>query len=964
MELVSREKEIALLNAALDRAEAGALQIVFVTGEPGAGKTALVETFIEQAEKQRPSLLVGVGKCFEIASAGQEPYAPMLSMLDRIYTAPGATNGWRLLGRAMADLAPDWLQILPAGNVAAAVIRSIQWGQREFGDKGDGIDKQRHMVQFANILRLASKDHLVLLWVDDLQWSDNASLDLISFLADQIATEKILLVCAYRSTDVAAPTPFGPHPVRKLVTLLKQHSKCSEVKLTNFTLANTEQYLELREHRFPKAFVKRLWRESGGNPLFIREYLALLHAKRLTVREKGFFTLAEPEVEVEIPPSVEAVIHQRLDLIAQDLKHLLSYASVQGERFTSQVLTGSLGTTSELPVLDALDRLESDYKLISELDDKQLVIKFGAGYKFVHALIQQVLYKELSSSQRRLLHLTIARLLEQLYSSEAPAYATELAHHYELGGDIPRALDFYHQAVQNAIALQALEDAEESITSMKGLAAAIHDRVWLARTLLLQAEMDFWRGNYIASIEATRAGEQLTEELRQPVMHASFHYWQARSLRCLGRTSESVETASLALELLSGQPEEARLAGLLHAYLGSVSDSLSIDDQHHHLQTALEIAGQHNLPDVRVRALIEQAWIAINRLDQPQQAVKLAQQAAREARERKLLNEQVSCLRLEAFGYLRLNQGHEAYSKDEEGVELARQHGLPVALHLALYSQSYSAACGLGDVQRALQVLGEAIATADQYHFPVSRNLWGQWFNLNFSLGRWEEARRGRDQVYASLGSASQRGLGYDYCLQGHLAAGLGQLEQAIEFYRKAIAMYNRYSADERDARAVEPFLADVFQRNGNPDQARKAVQRPLQYWKDRYPSRYANCLRILAEIDLSAGKIDSAISQLQVAETAAAGTVMEFPWPVIPQIQTSLARACIAAGRNEEAVQHALAAYQGYAGIEHFLRGDAAFLVAQAYTAGAKPELAIGYYNKASEIWEGLGIPHRESSR
>ncbi|GAP15981.1 protein containg AAA ATPase domain [Longilinea arvoryzae] len=963
MDLVSREKELALLSAALDRAQAGSFQIVFVTGEPGAGKTALVETFIEHARKQYPDLLTGEGKCFEISGAGQEPYSPFLSLLDGIYTSPSVNAGWILLTRAMADLAPDWLQILPAGNVAAAVIRSIQWGQREFGDKGEGIDKQRHMVQFANILRLASKDHPVLLWVDDLQWSDNASLDLISFLADQISTEHILLICAFRPTDVASPTPFGPHPVRKLVSQLKQHARCSEIKLSNFTLANTEQYLELREHHLPRAFIKRLWRESGGNPLFIREYLALLHAKHLTQREKGYFILAQPEVEVEIPPSVEAVIHQRLDLIAQDLKHLLSYASVQGERFTSHVLTGSLGTTAELPVLDALDRLESDYKLISELEDKQLVVKFGAGYKFVHALIQQVLYKELSGSQRRLLHLTIARLLEQLYSTEAPAYATELAHHYELGGDIPRALDYYHQAVQNALAVQSLDDAGEAIASIQRLAELIRDRLWLARALLLQAETLFWKGAYSSAVDTTREGERLCEELRQPVMHAYFHYWQARSLRCLGRISESVETAKLALELLTGQPDTARLAGLLHAYLGSVSDSLSLDDQRQHLLTALEIADQHGLPDVRARALIEQAWIAINRLDQPQQAVKFAQQAARDAREHNLLNEQVSCLRLEAFGYLRLDQGHEAFSKDEEAVALARQHGLPVALHLALYSQSFSAACGLGDLQRALQALSESIAIAGQYHFPVSRNLWGQWFNLNFSLGRWDEARRGRDNLYASLGSSYQRGLGYDYCLQGHLAFGQGQLEQAIEFYRKSIAMYNRYSPDERDTRSVEPYLGAALVKMGHCDSAREIVQRALTYWDGRYPARHANCLRILADIDLSAGKTEEAIRQLHAAESAAAGAAAEYPWPVQPQIQTSLARACIAAGRGGDAIQSALAAYQSYSATGHFLRGEAAYLAGQAYATDGKPELAIGYFNEARDTLEKLGLSDPEKA-
>ena len=458
-QLIARDEQLNQLNRILQTALGSSLQIVFVTGEAGAGKTVLIDAFIEQVRRRVPELLTAGSKCHAIAGGHQEPYLPFVQILSALVADKednALTSGLR---RIVTDVAPDWIAVIPiVGDVIAAGTRTIQAAQREFSEQGTGIDTQRRMVQYTNVLNQIAQTVPLLLWIDDLHWSDSATLNLISFLADHASESRIMLIAAYRPTDII-DTPHGqPHPAKPLVSKLKRYQQCLEVPVPNFSRADVESLLSLSRHQFPEPFVERLWRHSGGNALFVRQYITLLHARRLLKRERGSFVLAQSEIEIDIPTTVQAVIEQRLGLIDQDMRRMLSVASVQGERFTSRVLTNLL-STSELDVLEKLNLLARTHHLIHELSSQPLISKVGTQYQFIHVLIQQVLYNNLSAGQRRHLHLTIAQLLETLYGQEASQHAADIAIHFERGGDLARAIEYHLQASRNALDVLALDDA-------------------------------------------------------------------------------------------------------------------------------------------------------------------------------------------------------------------------------------------------------------------------------------------------------------------------------------------------------------------------------------------------------------------------------------------------------------------------------------------------------------------------
>jgi tetratricopeptide (TPR) repeat protein len=959
MELVSRQTQLARLEGLLSKTLHGQMQIALITGEAGIGKTTLLDTFLAAAQQQHPELFVIRSKCFEMTGTGQDPYAPFIQLLDGIASGKKNSITWDRLRLSLLELAPDWLQQITGGNLGSAVIPPLQWTE-----KGDYADKQRRMVQFANALRLASSTAPMLMAIDDLHWSDQASLDLLSFLADQLSSSPILLVLAYRPVEIMRRLQGDTHPVRRLVNQLKRYARCVEIDVPNLSLNDIQDLLTQQHFAFSPEFVERLCQRSSGNPFYIREFLQLLQSRGLVQREQGQMLLTcSPEV-IDFPPTIEAVIEQRLDLVAGDLRQLLAYASVQGERFASQVLSGTIKEIPESNILRYLNQLDEDYRLVNQLEDQRLVVKVGQEFRFVHALLQQVLYQDLSESQRRLLHQVIARLQESLYGEQVGRHAVGMANHYELGGNLLRAVSYYAQACQNALALHALDDALELARKAQDLSRQMQTsdhraNLWLAQALLQEAEIHFWKGDYRSVLTTVYDGERICEQYNLPEPNAGFHYWQARALRALNQNRESIEAAQKALNLL-GTECNSRLHGLLHAYLGGVSDSLPLDALNQHLDESLRIAETGCFPDVKVKALLEKAGLAIYRTDHPAETLEHARKAAEIAADNGMFNEQVTACRLEAFAHLRLGHFNEALTCDQKAVDTARQHGLPVALHLALFSLSISWASGMDNPAKGIELLHESLEVARQYNFLPSRNVFGALFNIAFAVGQWDEARDAQLQFYKSIIPTYPRGMGYHLRMRGHDLLAHGQSAAAVEAYQEAIILYRKHSPDNRDVRTVEPYLGQALVESGSDLAARSLLEDTCDFWKGRQSSRYARSLCALAEISLKRGDCKQAIPLLRQALLAAEGSASEHPWPIRPQVSLLLTRALLLNQEPEEAILHAQWAHERYKRMGHYLSGDAAYWLGQVYLAFDKPRLADTYLIEARQKWTDLGLDHR----
>jgi tetratricopeptide (TPR) repeat protein len=225
--------------------------------------------------------------------------------------------------------------------------------------------------------------------------------------------------------------------------------------------------------------------QSGGNPLFIREYINLLHARKLVKYQKGHFTLVQPELDVEIPFTIQSVIKQRFSLIGADLVRVLTYASVQGESFNGRILAKLL-QIEETKLLDQLNQLDHVHHLIRESSHFGTIQHWGTNFQFIHALVQETIYNTLNMGQRQYLHSKTAELMEGHYQTDINQVAILIATHYERSHTLPKAITYYLMAGQNALAAYALDDALSIANTVLRLIDLIPERVPLNELMTLE----------------------------------------------------------------------------------------------------------------------------------------------------------------------------------------------------------------------------------------------------------------------------------------------------------------------------------------------------------------------------------------------------------------------------------------------------------------------------------------------
>jgi predicted ATPase len=251
--LVGREVELGKLQGWLEKALQGKRQIVFVTGEAGIGKTTVVDAFMERAAAEG-GLWIGRGQCLEHYGAG-EAYLPVLEALGRLCRGPG---GERLIA-LLEQHAPTWLVQMPA-LLNPVDLEALQ-------RKVQGATRERMLREMAEAMEALTAERPLVLVLEDLHWSDHATLDLISMLAQRREPARLLVIGTYRPEEVAA----SGHPLKTVKQALQLHGQCEELRLELLTEAAVAQYLTARfaGNQAPTKLARMVHRRTDGNPLFM-----------------------------------------------------------------------------------------------------------------------------------------------------------------------------------------------------------------------------------------------------------------------------------------------------------------------------------------------------------------------------------------------------------------------------------------------------------------------------------------------------------------------------------------------------------------------------------------------------------------------------------------------------------------------------------------------------------------------
>lgn len=612
---VARERELGSLQSHLEAAMAGEGRIIFISGEAGQGKTSLMAEFAYRAQADHPELVVAAGACQALTGIA-DPYLPfrdLMAMLSGDWQRPwlggdiSTAHVERLqaiaphTAQAIADYAPDLVDIIVPATVPS---------QRRDPDS-PGLNQRQIFDQMRQLLRALAHHQPLLLLLDDLQWADSASTNLLFHLGRQLANSFVLIVGAYRPSEVIH-THDSAHPLATVVQELVRYRGDIQMDLDTFVPGEGRNFvdalLDSEPNRLDASFREALFRRTKGHPLFAVELLRALQEQGDLLQDKAGMWAAVADLDWGILPArVEAVIARRIDRLPQELRQLLAVASVEGESFSVEVLA-QVQAMAIRPLLQQLSQeLDRRYRLVREQAELPLGGQLITRYQFRHNLFQQYLYHQLSAAERRHLHGEIAATLEQIGGDDLDNLAVPLAHHYMAAGDSARAIPHLCRAGDDARRRVALEDAIQFYQS--ALANWPEDLV-LRTSASARAEVLHKLGESLLAVGKSQEAIDRFSEAGRLYAQAGKRTGIGAVQRLTGRSyweqGERVKALShyrKALAILEQEPEDAELARAI----GAIAQMHTLADEHDEAiawsERALTLAQRLHTEDVIVHGL-------------------------------------------------------------------------------------------------------------------------------------------------------------------------------------------------------------------------------------------------------------------------------------------------------------------------------------------------------------------------
>jgi DNA-binding CsgD family transcriptional regulator/tetratricopeptide (TPR) repeat protein len=527
---VGRSIELELLSAALARAATDVPSVIIVGGEGGAGKTRLVHEFAIRADA---GVTVLIGRCFPAHGHGL-PYSAFADLFRDL----------------QERLPPDRLTTVlrPARAGLALVVPELERGASR--DAADGVIEMRALSRarlFELVLGVADRLQQagpVVIAIEDLQWADVATLDLLAFLVRGIKRGRIILVLTIRTDDLGTD-----HRTMSAVAELERGSSVQRLELGRLSKAEVAAQLAgILDSTPSTALVERVASRSDGNPFLVEELLA---AER---RGQG----------AELSPKLEDLLGSRLATVSDATRRVLRAAAVVGTEIDDGLVATALG----VPAPEVADALR-------EATQRGLVTR-GAGsrtgHRFRHALLREFIEDGLLPEERRRLHQACAEAFAA--SSQAPHIAGEIARHWLLAGRSDRALPAAIAAGLDAERRVAFADARRFFDTAVVLwdevgppsGEIVLDRPDL---LLHDAEVSALSGDPSAAVELARRAVGEIDPEGDPRLAGAFHDRLFWFLWGAGQHEQAMEALDQASRLVPVDPPSTLRARVL-AHLGGV----------------------------------------------------------------------------------------------------------------------------------------------------------------------------------------------------------------------------------------------------------------------------------------------------------------------------------------------------------------------------------------------------------
>lgn len=504
--LVGRDREQALLQRHLTLLQSGRGSFLLISGEAGIGKTTLVEAFAQDAVATE--VAVYSGQCFDLSTS--PPYGPWIDLLDNLETA-------------------DSTQAL------SSILRDPQQFRH--------LDSQ--IALFSQVWRsltaIAARQPVVLI-LEDVHWADLASLDLLRFIARQVASQAIMILVTYRVDELTRQ-----HPLSQLLPAFVRECQAVRVDLKRLDLDTLREIVRMRYQLAPvdeSRLAGYLYQHSEGNPFYFNELLRSLVEEATLSLSAGGWRLGDL-AEMPIPPLVLQVIQTRLERLSDNATRLLSIAAILGQQASLDIWS-SVSQASDEELADAVEQAIEAHLLVE--------VPGGSRLRFTHALVREALYRGMVLPRRRAWH---RRAAEVLASRRKPD-PEPIAFHFQQADD-PRAAEWLIHVGEKAFLRYAPQAAIDHFTAALDLQNVLDPPQQLtcyrARGLAYETIGEFARAQADFELALDLAGNDLDQHAEWQTLLNLGMLWASRDYT---RTEEYYQRALQLARDIANPPAIAR----------------------------------------------------------------------------------------------------------------------------------------------------------------------------------------------------------------------------------------------------------------------------------------------------------------------------------------------------------------------------------------------------------------------
>jgi class 3 adenylate cyclase/predicted ATPase len=810
--LVGRDEEIAMLMRRWERARHGDGQLVLIIGEPGIGKSRLIGEFHAQL-REVPHTWVE-WSCSQLLQ--NTSLHPITEWGRERFGGAEVPAGQRLaeLGSSLAQVKLDPGENLPL----LAPLLDIPLPTNRASTLTPEELRRRQLAALIDWVTASARAQPIVLTIEDLQWADPTTLDLLRGIAERGALAPLFVLIAARS-EFRPPWNMRSH-----------HMTISLAPLDRHQVGNMVGELAAR-HALPKEVVEIVTERSGGVPLFIEEVTRLLLE---SLQDGGARA---------IPPTLQQSLTARLDRLGP-ARELAQIGAVIGRSFSYGLIRAVAGM-EDVPLQAALERLaEADILLVQG-------VPADSAYRFRHALIQDVAYENLLKRRRQILHCRVAEALRDRFTATAEAEPGLLAHHFTQAGVTEAAIEWWGKAGQQSLARSALVEAAEQLTQALSQIKALSPTPALRREQIklqvaLIHALTHTKGHAAAETMAVmeqarlliEQAEALGEPAEDPLLLFSvlFSFWVANHVAFNGDAMRQ-----LAAQFLMAAEKQGAIAPLMIAHrivgisLASTGDivagkahldrAIALYDPaaHRPLATLFAVDARVSILSFRSRAL----WM----LGYPEAAIADTDQAVSDARQIDHAATLTNALLAAGLIHIFCGDYAAAIAQSDELVALADEKGTAPRKALGRMNQGCVSIL-TGKASDAVQMITSSIALR-----PTDATLWMPWFLSHLAiayaeLARLDDAWRCIREATTVVETTKER-----WCeaevnrIAGEIALKAPEPDaaKAAAYFDRALAVARKEQAKSWELRAAMS-MARLWRDQGKRDEARDLLA-PVYGW-------------------------------------------------------------------------------------------------------------------------------------